>query len=161
MARFRSGFLALVAAAGVSTGVYAIVLDPTFGYGTGVVTGPVNIGVTGLALEPDGSIIAVGGFDGGEGIALLKYTHAGVLDPTFGSAGVATNFTSLNLHASTVAIQADGRIVVVGTLYSGLTASIFVARSMPDGSIDGSFGSGGSVTTSLNPGGDNAVSVVL
>jgi len=50
-----------------------------------------------------------------------------------------------------IALQTDGKIVAAGSIFR----SFALARYMPDGSLDTSFGSGGKVTTSLD-GGVNA-----
>ena len=73
-------------------------------------------------------------------------TVVGGLDPSFGTEGkVTTNFGAADL-ANAVALQPDGKIVVVGK--TGL-AGIFdfaVARLNPDGSPDNTFGGGGRTT---------------
>lgn len=160
MTRSRPGFLALVAAFVVSAPVSGIQLDPTFG-GRGIAEGPGGIGVVGMALQSDGAIVTVGNSEGSSGIALLRFTRAGTLDPTFGSGGIATSFTSSNIFPSAIAVQLDGRIVIVGSIRPSTTPSFFVARYLSDGSLDPSFGSGGSITTSLTPEGDSASALVL
>src|SRR5262249_22807909 len=65
------------------------------------------------------------------------------LDPSFGSFGwTAIDATPGADWGEGVAIQPDGRIVVVG---SGFT----VRRFTPTGSLDASFGAGGTVTTDV------------
>ena len=74
-----------------------------------------------------------------------SYTHAqpGTLDPTFGSAGIATiDIATVYDYGQAVAVQPDGRIVMAGYAYSDLV----LARFMPDGAPDPSFGTGGLVT---------------
>jgi len=76
---------------------------------------------------------------------------AGDLDPTFGTAGMVT--TDINRStdiAQAVAIQADGKLVVVGETYkhNDFTGEDFVVtRYNTDGTLDSSFGSGGKVRT--------------
>ena len=70
-----------------------------------------------LAIQADGKIVVVG-FAGrlDTKFALARYNSDGTLDATFGVKGkVMTGFPSGNDSATGVAIQADGRIVVVGT----------------------------------------------
>lgn len=68
----------------------------------------------------------------------------GDLDPTFGIGGKLIDGAG---HASDVAVQSDGKIVVVG---SGPLADFVVARYNQDGSPDLTFGSGtGRVITDL------------
>src|SRR4051812_43426309 len=76
---------------------------------------------------------------------------AGALDPTFGAGGVATTALSPGWdRAYAVAVQPDGKILVGGE-YNGngsIGAGDFaVARYLPDGTLDTTFGTGGRVTT--------------
>ena len=75
----------------------------------------------------------------------------GDLDPTFGLGGrVTTDFNLSTDIANAVALQADGKLVVVGTTYTNNDYSgedFAIARYNPDGSIDSSFGTNGRVTT--------------
>jgi uncharacterized delta-60 repeat protein len=76
---------------------------------------------------------------------------AGELDPTFGVGGQLTfDFDDSTDIAKAVAVQPDGKLVVVGTTYTdnNYTGEDFaLARLLPDGSLDGAFGTGGLVTT--------------
>src|SRR6267143_1255203 len=75
----------------------------------------------------------------------------GDLDPTFGTDGkVLTDFDHSTDIANAVAIQADGKLVVVGTTYRDNDFSnedFAVARYNPDGTLDKTFGIGGKVQT--------------
>ena len=84
----------------------------------------------------------------------------GDLDPTFGNGGKRTDWAG---YASEVAIQPDGKIVVVGDACCSLAGVDFrVARYNPDGSPDTTFGGGtGRVTTDFNGENDASSSVVL
>jgi uncharacterized delta-60 repeat protein len=76
---------------------------------------------------------------------------SGDLDPSFGLGGrVLTDFNLSTDIAYAVAVQADGKLVVVGTTYTNNDYSnedFALARYNPDGSLDASFGSNGRVTT--------------
>jgi uncharacterized delta-60 repeat protein len=93
---------------------------------------------------------------------------APTLDPNFGTGGkVSFHFfpTSSDFSYAS-ALQADGKIVIVGTTYNNAnTSSRFdfaVARLNADGSLDNTFGSGGRVNTELSFfRDDSAVAVVL
>lgn len=85
----------------------------------------------------------------------------GDLDPTFGNGGKRTDWTG---YASGVAIQPDGKIVVVGDYNRCCSADIDfrVARYNPDSSPDTTFGGGtGRVTTDFNGYDDASENVVL
>ena len=89
-------FISLVLVAG-STGVAHAAaghLDPTFD-GDGKVTTHLAGGAAanGVAVQPDGAIIVVGGANGKFGVA--RYVTSGALDPTFGGDGkVTTDFAA-------------------------------------------------------------------
>ena len=71
----------------------------------------------------------------------------GDLDPTFGTDGkVLTDFDHSTDIANAVAVQTDGKLVVVGTTYQDNDFSsedFAVARYNPDGTLDKTFGAGG------------------
>ncbi|MBK8562441.1 MAG: hypothetical protein IPN76_03605 [Saprospiraceae bacterium] len=79
------------------------------------------------------------------------FGQAGALDASFGFGGIAT--TSLLLgydKASSVAIQADGKIVVGGTSQNGTAGPGFtLARYNADGDLDLDFGAAGVVTSNF------------
>jgi len=81
----------------------------------------------------------------------LAQGAAGDLDSTFGAGGqVTTDLKRSTDLASAVAIQADGKLVVVGQTYQNndFSAEDFVvARYNPDGTLDRTFGSRGRVKT--------------
>ena len=89
-------------------------------------------------------------------VALLPMTgnspalaEAGSLDRSFGSMGrVTTSFPAGGAWGNALAIQADGKIVVAGSV----DGAFALARYDPDGSLDTSFGSSGLVTTSFAEG---------
>jgi uncharacterized delta-60 repeat protein len=76
---------------------------------------------------------------------------AGDLDPTFGIAGMVTIDVNHSTDiANAVAIQADGKLVVVGTSYKQNDFSdedFVVTRYNSDGTLDTTFGRGGKVRT--------------
>ena len=133
-------------------------LDDTFGtngYSTYRDNNPWDSGF-GVAIQPDGKIVAVGvgsGVSAGSPI-ILRYKTDGTLDNTFGTDGYAT-YMDVNPWASGygVAIQADGKIVVVGGSTGAITGSALVLRYNPDGTLDNTFGMNGSLTYNDTVGG--------
>lgn len=83
--------------------------------------------------------------------AQMAQAAAGDLDPTFGTGGMVT--TDINRStdiANAVAVQADGKSVVVGTTYKNNDFSsedFVVTRYNTDGTLDSTFGRGGKVRT--------------
>ncbi len=126
-------------------------LDPTFGSG-GIVTTPVgslDADAGSLAVQADGKIV-VAGLAGNAmnriwDVALLRYKANGLLDtdPITGFGGgtgiVTTDIGSSSNYANAVAIQGDGKIVVVGNAFVNSfagTSDIAVLRYNTDGSLD-------------------------
>jgi uncharacterized delta-60 repeat protein len=111
----------------------------------------------GVTTQSDGKILVVGA--AGHDFGVARYNTDGSLDSGFGRGGrVTTNFVGEAPglgdydHAWSVAVQADGRIVVAGATAGSayFTSAFAVARYQPDGSLDTSFGTGGIVTTSVD-----------
>jgi uncharacterized delta-60 repeat protein len=75
--------------------------------------------------------------------------NAGGLDVVLNGTGTATTaFTSGAAQVHAMAVQADGKIIIVGQAGSNST-TFALARFDRDGSLDSSFGSGGQVTTAF------------
>jgi uncharacterized delta-60 repeat protein len=149
-------------------------LDQTFGTHGKVVTsfGGFQDEIWGLAVQPDGKIVASGraGFPGaGFLFAVARYNSDGSLDTSFGTGGKFThNFSDPRAYdvaiqsASEVAIQKDGKIVVTGTTLAYPTFYDFVTvRLNPDGTFDNSFASQGWVLTDFAYNTDNANTIIL
>lgn len=111
-----------------------------------------------VAIQPDGKIVAAGTsmtFDGVTPSAFIvaRYNRDGSLDRRFGDEGkVITEFPDVYADARALAIQPDGKIVVVGQAVGpqGFTADVAIARYLPNGSLDPAFGAGGRVTASVD-----------
>jgi uncharacterized delta-60 repeat protein len=87
---------------------------------------------------------------------------AGDLDPTFGVGGIVTTaFGQYNDVIEDSAIQADGKIVVVGRATNGSADDFAVARYNTDGSLDTSFDGDGKVTTAFDSSIDQAFGVAI
>jgi uncharacterized delta-60 repeat protein len=130
-------------------------LDLTFGSGgTAVTYIPATKPLSGgqSAIQADGKIVLLLLVLPGDTFsnAIVRYNTDGSLDQSFGSGGIVTfNWASPgnSAHAFAIAIQTVGteeRIVVAGT-GTGFTSSLRVDRFLSDGSLDTSFGNGGTV----------------
>lgn len=115
----------------------------------------------GVALQSDGKIVAAGStteFDPSTNtkIAIARYNADGSLDLGFGANGkVITDVGAGDDWVANVGIQADGKIVIVGSKnVSPVDDDILLARYNTDGSLDTTFGSGGVVIMPV-PGGND------
>lgn len=109
-----------------------------------------------VAIAPDGKIVVAGErqplgpscgshihLGAGDGFALARYHRDGTLDMSFGGDGrIATPFDH-DSGAVDVLLQRDGRIVAAG--FSA--GKVALARYLPDGRLDRSFGRHGKVVT--------------
>jgi uncharacterized delta-60 repeat protein len=142
-------------------------LDTTFG-GDGTVITNFDTGfdyATAVAVLGDGKIVAAGwagpATSNDYGFAIARFDSAGVLDPAFGGDGkVTTNFTKGNDYAWDMGVQADGKLVLVGTA-AGAGGRFALARYDDTGALDATFGGDGKVITNLAAGSDVATGVAV
>jgi uncharacterized delta-60 repeat protein len=146
-------------------------LDTSFGAGGRVTTefGARANSAYAVALQGDGKIVAAGatwtpplsaadGSPTGTDIALARYNGDGSLDTTFGVGGkVVTDFNLTHEAAFGLAIQSDGRLLVVGYTrpfgaFDTNLPDFALARYNPGGSLDTSFDGDGKVSTAFTPG---------
>jgi len=143
---------------------------PDAGFGSDGVAIVPNGGASSTAVQPDGKVVLVDEYDdpttNERSARLVRLNQDGALDTTFGIDGVVITW-QYDPHVSTpgpyvptllngrfVFVQPDGKILVVGdwalrTVGAGL--SLAIARFLPDGSIDQSFGTGGTAGVSFGP----------
>ena len=117
-------------------------LDTTFGT-AGRAISPGGQANNFIAL-PSGELLLSGSIQLAMGwtIKLVRYTANGQLDATFGTRGVVeTNFDTFQAATLVLATMADGRVVIVTQDAMVLRAS--VARFLPTGAVDTSFGTAG------------------
>jgi uncharacterized delta-60 repeat protein len=137
--------------------------DNTFGVQGKVITPFGSSGqVKSLKIQTDGKIIA-GGTSLGETLntdpsdntkqvfTIFRYNPDGNLDSAFdGDGKVYTSFEK-NANLSSMAIQADNKIVAVGNTFTPNDNALFaVARYMPNGSSDSTFDNDGKLTKGFN-----------
>lgn len=104
-----------------------------------------------LSIQADGRIVAAGQSFSPSGVipALARYNPDGSLDTSFDSDGRVTMPNSVQFESAALALQSNGKMVIVGRGFLFFGSVITVARFNSDGSIDQTFGSGGIVTTSV------------
>lgn len=137
--------------------------DPTFGSGgiyaqqlSPSATTPTSVAAD-LRIMGDGKIVmslAVEDTDQTTAMAIARITSTGSLDPTFGTGGLTiTNFGGATPFSEGVqlGIQPSGKFVVSGDGDDVTDHRAFVmARYTASGALDGSFGTGGKVTSQLS-----------
>jgi len=145
-------------------------LDPTFGTGGKLTTDfGSNDRAGSVLIQPDGKIVAAGGAEEGgilaRSFSVARYSPDGSLDPTFGTGGnVSTNFgDSFGELGRAAVLQPDGKIVEVGFTLDGCCSQqdFALVRFNSDGTLDGTFGSGGKVTTDFDGQFDDAWAVAV
>ena len=119
-----------------------------------------------LVIDSSGAIVAAGRAETGvaiptvftgnpSGFAVTRFTANGVVDPAFAvHGGTTTTFPQTNFGSiAAIALQTDGDIVAVGQAgRSGnnqLSSTFALARYLPTGQLDNTFGTSGRVTTSF------------
>jgi uncharacterized delta-60 repeat protein len=126
-------------------------LDSSFGVGGKVTIDFFGNGDQALAIarQPDGKLVLAGiafNLSTDNDFALVRYNIDGTLDSSFGAGGkVTTDIAGFYDIGNAVAIQADGKIVVVGNAVTVSGSGGALTRYKPDGSLDTTFGSGGKI----------------
>lgn len=134
------------------------VLDSSFGVAGKAVYGALssNDRISALLIQPEGKIVATGwsdALDPGNSFntfAVLRCLPDGALDTSFGAGGVTiTSFGAAFNLAYTIALQADGKILVGGSSNNGSYNNIALARYLEDGTLDSDFNGSGIFIASL------------
>jgi len=147
-------------------------LDETFGTGGKIMT-PVGAGWdqgVEVVLQPDGKILLAGNssqvpYQGvAQDMGFVRYLPDGALDPAFGNGGKVLRQVGLTSSMTSLSLQADGRVVVVGRATSPLGERVpfgmLVMRMEDDGSLDTGFGDNGAVVTHILGSGTAGLDVV-
>jgi uncharacterized delta-60 repeat protein len=125
-----------------------------------------------LAIQADGKVLVAGYIQNCSGTCtfdflVVRYNTDGTLDSGFGTGGVVkTDNANQDEAAYTMAVQADGKIVVAGGSLGGTPSATNVfgfklVRYLTDGTLDPSFGSGGRVYESFNDMGGTPQSILI
>jgi uncharacterized delta-60 repeat protein len=157
-------------------------LDGTFGSGGLVITSVGKYGgyANGVAVQADGKIVVSGVAQGpaisspgptpyDNAFLVARYNANGTLDKTFGPGNKPTGIVTINIgprddQGSRVVLQSwDGKIVVAGysTRSDSWTYDVAVVRLNTNGTLDGTFGSGGIVTTDVSGSDDVGTGLAL
>jgi uncharacterized delta-60 repeat protein len=138
-------------------------LDSSFN-GTGKVTtaiGSDDDQAFGLALQPDGKLVAAGLSRNGSNtvFAFARYNPNGSLDTSFNGTGKVTTAIGGYASVNALALQPDGKLLAAGTGDNGSQFVFALARYNPNGSLDTSFNGTGKVTTPIGSVQDDAIAL--
>ena len=93
---------------------------------------------------------------------LARYNSDGTLDAAFGNGIVTTLVGTSEDSANSIALQSDGKILVVGeSVISSTNTDYAVVRYNSDGLLDTSYGSGGKVLVAMTDYVDTANGIAL
>lgn len=144
--------------------------DGITGYGNGVDTTKGTVGKA-VAVQADGKVLVAGTYDLGGGdtdAVVLRYNADGTPDNTFGNTFLADGTTRVFSwggngadKANSIALDADGKIVVAGTYDFGAgNTNVWMMRLNQNGTFDTSFnGTGELVFRSTGTDAGNGVAV--
>lgn len=122
-------------------------VDTTFGINGAIVvtfsTDPDDL-FRDLVVLPNGKILVAGDRLAGSNTALAvyRYNANGTPDTTFGTNGVTLNSAAANPVG--IVLQTDGKFIAVCDVYTG-GANLALARYLPNGMLDPTFGTNGTV----------------
>jgi uncharacterized delta-60 repeat protein len=141
-------------------------LDPTFGVSGGVITpiGPSNEAGQAVIQQSDNKILVAGFSSNGSNndFALVRYNVNGSLDNTFGVGGIVTTPIGAGIDQShSIALQADGKILLAGFSNNGTNNDFAVVRYDTTGALDLTFDTDGIVTISFSSNDDVGRSIAV
>jgi uncharacterized delta-60 repeat protein len=144
-------------------------LDASFD-GDGIVTTPIETGdaqARAIAFVSGGKLLLAGHSsktseqDAQDNFTLVQYNADGTLDTTFDADGKV--ITPWNFNPSTargIAVQSDGKLIVVGTALNGSNNDFAVVRFNTNGTLDTTFNFSGKLRTNFG-GNDAAFAVAI
>jgi uncharacterized delta-60 repeat protein len=175
----RDGRIVLAGTANLQHNVFAAArlnrdgsIDRSFGAGGVRTLGPTG-GAWWMTLQRDGKLLLVGqantpatanflgnllsGLRDGQSYMAARLLPSGALDTSFGHGGIVTVPIGDTALGFSVAVQADGKILLGGDAWTPALVAATV-RLLPSGALDPSFGHSGIATLSL-PLGINAMAL--
>lgn len=117
-----------------------------------------------IVLQSDGKILIAGSanivdrYTSGYGTLIVRFNTDGSLDSSFGYNGICIDDSTRG--ASGIALQADGKIIIVGANNNDLQSDLCIARYNINGTLDLSFSENGIASTIIgNNSSGNSVQV--
>lgn len=109
-----------------------------------------------ICQQADGKLVIAGtsGSFNHEDFFLVRLTADGQIDRTFGNLGYVHTDLGKNESTSKVLYQRDGKLLIIGFAHEDYEKSDFaIARYLPNGTLDESFGNKGKIITKIGSGG--------
>jgi uncharacterized delta-60 repeat protein len=128
-------------------------LDETFGT-NGIITQTVGTRsrLQAIIIQQDGNIV-VGGYTTNDNLhysgLLLRYDINGNLDPKFNNNGMVITTLNYSSVINALALQSNGNILAGGWDFGALATTFALTRYLPSGTIDSTFGTNGTVLTTV------------
>lgn len=113
-----------------------------------------------MALQPDGKIVLAGrALKGGiYKFAVARFHTSGSPDNGFGyNGGKIIDIGTADDRANAILLQSDGKIILGGSSKQGADDDFTLVRLLPNGDMDGSFGTNGIVITDMVTGNSNKI----
>ncbi|MGE0431847.1 MAG: delta-60 repeat domain-containing protein [Planctomycetota bacterium] len=142
-------------------------VDTTFGGGDGIVITSVSSTTddvfNGVTTDSNNRIVAVGrSAQATDDILVVRYLSDGTLDSSFDSDGIALiDVSGTADEAFDVAIDGNGKIVVVGKTNNGVNDDWLVMRLTSSGALDATFSGDGIAMLDFAAGDDEAHAVAI
>lgn len=103
------------------------------------------------SIQLDGKVVIAGKLNGN--FLIARYNTNGTFDTSFdGDGRQSVDFGTSSDSGYGLAVQSDGKLVVAGVKGTGSSGQFALARLNTNGSLDSTFGSSGTVTTSFTGG---------
>ena len=116
-----------------------------------------------IAIQNDGKIITAGFLSDGNtsDFAVIRLNTDGSIDSTFDGDGIQTINFGGDAQVNSIALQADGKIILAGYAQDASNYNFAVARYNTDGSPDNTFDGDGKLITDFGTSADYASSVAI
>jgi uncharacterized delta-60 repeat protein len=126
-------------------------LDPSFGSGGITSTAvPGAVAATRAVLQDDGKVVVATSSAGD--VLVLRYGIDGALDPGFGTGGIATVDFGGSSDTAAAIVRDPVGVVVLGAAAAGTASHVALARLNDAGTLDPTFGNGGTILHDIGSG---------
>ena len=122
---------------------------------TALADAPHSLPTTATVRATAGTLVA------SEPVTVTVRGRPGTLDTSFGGGVVVTSVGPSEDYVQAVAVQADGKVVTVGTTATNVGTVVALTRHQRDGTLDTAFGTAGEAVVQVGARGDSARAVAI